>query len=77
MASIAFLFALTIAPASAETLTCSTWQGMRTCSDAHGYVSRESEWQGMKIGSDNEGNRWTTSEWQDREITTVTPGRRR
>jgi hypothetical protein len=23
---------------AAETLTCSTWQGVRTCQDAHGYV---------------------------------------
>jgi hypothetical protein len=61
------------APALAETLTCSTWQGVRTCTDAHGYVSHETEWQGMTNGWDNRGARWTTSRWQDREITTVTP----
>jgi hypothetical protein len=42
-------------PALAETLTCSTWQGIRTCTDAP-------ERQGMTLG--NEGNCWTTSRWQ-------------
>jgi hypothetical protein len=58
-------------PALAETLTCSTWQGIRTCTDAHGYVSHESQWQGMTIGDDNRGNRWTSSRWQGFTTTTV------
>jgi hypothetical protein len=36
--------------ALAETLTCSTWQGIRTCTDAHGYVSHETQWQGRTNG---------------------------
>ena len=45
-------------PALAETLTCSTWQGIRTCPDSHGYTSHETQWQGMTIGQDSDGNRW-------------------
>ena len=62
-----------ITPARAETLTCSTWQQITTCADAHGYVSHETEWQGMTNGWDNAGNRWTTSRWQGRETMTVWP----
>ena len=51
-------------PALAETLTCTDWQGIRTCQDGHGYVSHESQWQGRTIGDDNRGTRWTTSRWQ-------------
>jgi hypothetical protein len=51
-------------PASAETLTCSDWQGIRTCQDGHGYISRETQWQGFTIGSNSEGARWTTNRWQ-------------
>jgi hypothetical protein len=56
-----------------ETLACSTWQGMRTCQDAHGYVSHETEWQGRTNGWDNQGDRWSTSRWRDTDITTVEP----
>jgi hypothetical protein len=61
------------APALAETVTCATWQGIRTCADAHGYLSHESQWQGMTFGDDNQGNRWTASRWQDFTTTTGTP----
>ena len=60
----------------AETVTCSTWQGLRTCSSPSGATSTEWQWQGMTFGQDSDGNRWTTSRWQDREITTVTPPER-
>jgi hypothetical protein len=50
-------------PALAETLTCSTWQGIRTCTDAHGYVSHET-------------HTWSTSRWRDIETTTITPQER-
>jgi hypothetical protein len=56
---------------AAETLTCSTWQGVRTCQDAHGYVSHETEWQGRTNGWDNQGDQWSTSRWRDMETTTV------
>jgi hypothetical protein len=48
----------------AETLTCSQWQDVHTCSGANGYVSHETQWQGMTIGEDNRGNRFTRSDWQ-------------
>jgi hypothetical protein len=60
-------------PMDAETLTCSMWQGMGTCSSPDGYVSHETQWQGLTTGDDNQGNRWTTSQWRDIETTTVTP----
>jgi hypothetical protein len=47
-----------VTPALAETLTCSMWQGIRTCQDAHGYTSHETQWQGMTTGQDSDGNRW-------------------
>jgi hypothetical protein len=58
-------------PALAETLTCSTWQGIKTCSSPGGYVSHETQSQGMTYGSDNRGDTWSRSRWQDRETTTV------
>ena len=73
----ALLIALTITPASVQPLTCSTWQGMRTCMSSDGYVSRESTWNGITTGEDNQGDRWTTSRWQDRQIITVTPRQER
>jgi hypothetical protein len=57
----------------AQTLTCSTWQGFRTCQDAHGYRSTEWERQGMRFGQDNRGDRWSTSQWRDTTITTLSP----
>ena len=68
---------ITTAPAYAMPLTCSTWQGLRTCTDASGYVSRELTWNGFTSGSDNRGASWTTSTWQDQETTTVTPRQER
>jgi hypothetical protein len=60
-------------PALAGTLTCTDWQGIRTCQDGHGYTSRETLWQDWTYGDDSDGDRWTTSRWQGRDITTVTP----
>jgi hypothetical protein len=51
-------YCITVTPALAETLTCTDWQGIRTCQDSHGYVSHETQWQGMTIGQDSDGNRW-------------------
>jgi hypothetical protein len=74
MVRIAIIIALmATATASAQTLTCSTWQGIRTCTDPSGYVSHESTWNGITTGDDNRGDRWSTSRWQDRETTTITP----
>jgi hypothetical protein len=62
-----------ISPALAQTLTCSTWNGIRTCSGTNGYVSHETEWQGRTNAWDNRGDRWTTSRWQGFTTTTVEP----
>ena len=78
MVRIAIILALmAAAPAYALPLTCSTWQGFRTCTDASGYVSHESTWNGLTSGSDNRGASWTTSTWQDQETTTLTPRQER
>jgi hypothetical protein len=58
---------------AAETLYCSTWQGITTCSSPGDYVSHETEWQGRTNGWDDQGNRWSTSRWRDTDITTVEP----
>jgi hypothetical protein len=56
-------------------LTCSTWNGIRTCSSPDGYLSHESTWNGITTGDDNRGDRWTTSRWRN-TTTTVTPPER-
>ena len=64
---------VSVSPALAETLYCSTsFQGYRVCDDGHGYRSFEWQWQGMTIGQDSDGSHWTTSRWRDGDITTVT-----
>jgi hypothetical protein len=55
----------------AETLTRSTWQGIRTCQGPGGCTSTETEWQGVTTGRDNRGNEWTTSHWNGLETTTT------
>ena len=55
----------------AETLTCSTWQGIHTCQGQGGYTSTETEWQGVTTGRDNQRNEWTTSHWNGLETTTT------
>jgi hypothetical protein len=59
--------------ALAETLTCTDWQGIRTCSSPGGCVSHETQWQGRTYRSDNRGDTWSTSRWEGMDITTVTP----
>jgi hypothetical protein len=49
------------APTFAETLYCSTRQGIRTCSSPDGYRSTERSRDGMRFGQDSDGYRWTTS----------------
>ena len=59
-----------------QTLTCSTWQGVRTCSSPDGYRSTECDRDGMRFDQDNRGERWTTSRWMGIDTTTVSsPGR--
>ena len=59
--------------AAAFALTCSTWQGIQTCTDASGYVSHESTWNEITTGNDNRGDRWSTSRWMGHETTTDWP----
>lgn len=60
-----------------QPLTCSTWQGITTCSSPDGHVSHEWNRDGMRFGDDNRGDRWTTSRWRDIETTTVEQPRAR
>jgi hypothetical protein len=60
-------------PMNAQPLTCSTWQGITTCSSPGGYVAHEWDRDGMTIGQDSDGRRWATSRWQGIDATTVTP----
>jgi hypothetical protein len=62
------------APVGSETLMCSTsFQGIRVCTGAGGYVSHEWEWQGRTIGDDSDGRHWMTSQWRGGTITTIAP----
>jgi hypothetical protein len=45
-------------PALADPLTCSTWNGIRTCSSPGGYTWTEWQWQGLVTGQDGAGDRW-------------------
>jgi len=62
---------MAVAPADAQTLTCSVWQDIRICQGPSGYRSTETQWQGLTTGRDNRGNEWTTSHWNGLETTTV------
>jgi hypothetical protein len=74
--AIAIVIIACITPALTETLTCSTWQGIRTCSSPDGYRSTKWDRDGMRFGQDNRGERWTTSRWMGIDTTTVSsPGR--
>jgi hypothetical protein len=70
-AIVAVVLVHSTATVDAETLTCSTWQGIRTCTSPGGYVSHEWDRGGMRVGDDNQGNAWTTSRWQGSTTTTV------
>ena len=71
IAIIAAMLVQGTATLDAETLYCSTWQGVRTCTSPDGYVSHESTWNGITTGDDNRGVRWTTSRSMGIETTTV------
>jgi hypothetical protein len=43
--------------ALAVVITCSKWNGVRTCSSPNGYVSHESTWNGITTGDDNRGGK--------------------
>jgi hypothetical protein len=70
------ILAASVSPALADTVTCSMFAGVRTCSSPSGYVSHESTWNGITTGDDNQGNRWSTSRWRGDERTTITPPER-
>jgi hypothetical protein len=67
------ILAASISPALADTVTCSIFAGVKTCSSPGGYTSHESTWNGITTGDDNQGDRWSTSRWRDTDITTVEP----
>jgi hypothetical protein len=67
------ILAASVSPALADTVTCSTFAGVKTCSSPDGYTSHESTWNGITTGDDNQGNRWTTSRWRGIDTTTITP----
>ncbi|HEY4808069.1 MAG TPA: hypothetical protein VIH81_10040 [Roseiarcus sp.] len=51
--TIIIIYAMT-APARVDTLTCSTWQQITTCSSPGGDVNHESQWQGVTTEDDNQ-----------------------
>jgi hypothetical protein len=57
--------------ATVAVLTCSMWQGIRTCSGPGGTVSHESTRRGVTTGEDSDGDRWSSSRWLGVETTTV------
>jgi hypothetical protein len=81
MRAVASLMSIVVAmlaqgtPTFAETLYCSTWQGVRTCSSPDGYTSHETQWQGRTNGWDNRGNARSTCRWEGFDTTTVEPHR--
>ena len=60
-----------VLPASAGTLHCSEWNGIRTCTGPDGYRARESTWNGITTGEDNRGTTWRKTEWQGNETIDV------
>jgi hypothetical protein len=48
LVSVGALLAPSMLPASGETLYCTDWQGIRTCSSPDGRVSHL-QWQGMSF----------------------------
>ncbi len=63
--------------AAVALLTCSVWQGIRTCSGPDGYVSHESTRMGVTAGEDSDGDRWSSSRWLGVETTAVVTSRER
>jgi len=61
-------FLMAFAHGQTGPITCTDWQGVRTCQDPYGYISRESTWQGTTTGDDNAGNKWSTRRWHDQTI---------
>jgi hypothetical protein len=57
LVSVGALLAPSMLPASGETLYCTDWQGIRTCSSPDGRGSHELQWQGMTFGQDSDVNR--------------------
>jgi hypothetical protein len=71
LAVVALIWLIGALAGHSETLTCSTWMGVRTCQGPGGYVSHESEWMGRTTGRDNQGNEWSSSQWNGRETITI------
>jgi hypothetical protein len=70
------LWAYAWTPALGETLTCSVWQKIATCTGPGGYVSHETTWQGYVYGDDSWGNRWLETTQNGRKTLMIKPGTR-
>jgi hypothetical protein len=69
------LLAIT-APASAQSVRCSTFGDFTSCTGPGGYRSTESQFGDVTNGSDSRGATWRTSRFGDTTTTTITPGSR-
>jgi hypothetical protein len=54
------------------TLTCTDWQGIKTCTDGRGYVSHETERIDATDGWDSNGDSWTITHWMGQSTITIT-----
>lgn len=59
---------------TALTITCTEWNGIRTCTGPGGYRSTESTWNGITTGRDNNST-WKSWNWNGRNTIQVTPKR--
>jgi hypothetical protein len=72
LGGIAVVIIACITPALTETLTCSTFQGIRTWLWHQRLREPRNRMAGQHHGWDNRGDTWSTSRWRDIETTTIT-----
>jgi hypothetical protein len=72
LGGIAVVIIACITPALTETLTCSTFQGIRTWLWHQRLREPRNRMAGRHHGGDNRGDTWSTSRWRDIETTTIT-----
>jgi len=75
MRAAAWLVSAVLVQGAGASLTCSKWQGIRTCSSPDGYVSHVSTRNEITTGDDNQGGKWSSWCWQGLDVTTSTPER--
>jgi hypothetical protein len=59
---------------TALTVTCSEWNGIKTCHGPNGYHSTESTWNNVTTGQDNNST-WRVFHWNNQDTIQVTPKR--